>query len=389
MFDFDEDYYAGYKRLKETRKYIGVLNIHSSEINGPGIVFDPTVFVFKSYRFYEGYQNKQPHGMYIDYNSEKNFREVGFKHEGEYVGPCLSATGKEGYLTSFDSNSNEHWFYIRILEDGNKFVIFQFEHGKINKKCLICENYKIYKGRCNSLTDYSTLDGTYITSSFLPHIPLCWFDASYKGLNLHSPDKIEYHNWYDSYESGDVVRYRDKKFCYIHNSFDEHINWAIFKTRKFQMFGEYSWSSNEIAGLCCERHANGAMLLGTVGNVSAVNLSVKSYTEFSLQSFLDSKIEFSQINISKDVVFIQQYDKGKKVKNTIAIYKDTFDVAVFDLDGKLIDHMPYEKVNSNVKINEPSVTAASNNYIREDYPDGAWYDGEFMNGQRHGQGTFC
>ena len=45
--------------------------------------------------------------------------------------------------------------------------------------------------------------------------------------------------------------------------------------------------------------------------------------------------------------------------------------------------------SNKVIYNNGNVISTSPNIIRENYSDGAWYEGEMKDGQRHGQGTYC
>ena len=406
MFDFYDDYYSGKKRLNDTKSFMGIV---SGSVNtkavGPGIIYTNSIRTSNKIKFVETYKDSKPHGLYILCDYDKKLNEVGLLDRGEYVGPCLSFTGGQGYLGSFDSSSNEHGFYVKFLSL-TEYVIFQFEHGKIKDRCIISELDKIYKGKCTSLDNYWIVNSDKYVNFKIDVVSLS-FCSDYDTESFRRPSSTKYYNYYTVEKNGNYVKKYDKKYAYILAE-DDREKWSILKTENYQMFGEYSWACKSFRGLCCQRHVNGKATAGRYfDNGDGSFLMIEPNVGYSLQTVNNGKLEHFRFTIYNETLIIEHYNKGVLTNKKLVISKDTFDVGVFTAKDELIEVMRYQDTvvtntntvknisvttNNNVTVANTSSVKSTENpnipiYKKESYSNG-YYEGYFLNGKRHGEGTY-
>ena len=413
MFDFYDDYYSDKKRLNDTKSYIGITTDSvKNKAKGPGIIYTNSIRSDNKIKFVETYKDGKPHGLYILCDNERKLREVGLIDTGDYVGPCLSFTGDKGYLTSFDSSSNEHGFYVKFISS-TEYVIFQFDHGKLKERCLISKLDRIHKGKCTSLDNYWILKDDKSINFKIDLVVLSFYSGN-ENESFNRPTSTKYYNYYYVEKNGDYVKRYDKKYALIYAE-DDKEKWSILKTEKMEMFGEYSWAYKSFRGLCCQRNKDGRSWAGYYGNDGDGSfLMIEPNKGYSLQTINDGKPEHFRFTIYDETLIIECYDKGTLWNKKLVIYKDTFDVGVYTAKDELIEVVRYQEVavnNTNTvntktivnnvnTINKTSVnTNISNNnvntsenlnvpiYKKETYSNG-YYEGYFLNGKRHGNGTY-
>ncbi len=383
MFDFNEYYYMYKKTLQNGKKYAGnMTSYHHDKIKGPGVIYEEKGFFIENFKIIEEYKNGKPHGLYVRCNYDKKLQEAGVMNEGKYEGPCFTVEKEEALLTRYDSNEKEDGFYVKFIDNGLRCVIFQFRHGQLLDRCLIWDYYDLYKGKCSSLTDYRKLDGGKIKTSFTPQTDFFIFKPeTEKMTNVGNTSEYRY---YDIYQNGNVVRKYDKKYAYI-NSRDDKPIFSLLKTADYEVFGEYNWAYNCFYGFTCKRYKSGRGYAGYV-NHSNINQSLLLEVEpngiYSLVSKNKENNHGPSFVVYNESLIIVYYENGKLREGSIKIYKDSFDVEIYSSKTELLDSMYYENPLEKKQ-------AQNTGYKRENYPDGAWYEGEFINGIREGKGTFC
>lgn len=381
MIDFEKDFYGKFKVINDKTRFAGIVSLGgTNKIIGPGIIYD-NYGAFRKYKFVEGYQNGKPHGLYFRHNDNTDFTEVGILNEGTYNGPFfnrLKDTGAFGYC---DTNSEELGFYVKFINNGSDFIVFQLNDGKALNRCLISKSYKLYKGSCSDLDHYKIISDESITLDYQTHMPLTWLTPS---NSLQAPSDIKSYPFYQVVQNGEIVNKYDQKQVHIFDYSNKPL-WTMVKSKESLIFGEAS--HNKLSGLRCCRYSGDKMVLGKYNDTYAILLTIdhnRNDELFALQSFENNKPDGPRFAVHEDFLSIQTFKNGSQNNKIVLIYKNTLDVVVSSLNGDYLGGIIYDKVD--IPKNTETIQVL-NGYHKKTYSNG-YYEGNFVNGKRHGTGTY-